>query len=371
LYFLYDRFNKKIQREIMEQAAQFESSLIEGIKSIKSIKHFGLESFTVSKIKERLNKLNSSLFKAGKRGITIFNLGETSSRILSLAVLWLGGSFVLSSSFSIGDLVSFYTITALFSGPLSSLIGLNITIREGYTAAERLFEIMDLESEKYNEGIIKSIENSETLRIENISFCYKGRDPLFSGFCMELNSGKITALSGESGCGKSTIASLILRMQTPDSGIISLDGININHINLEYWRQWVTIVPQNLDLFAGTLIENIAPGENDPDYEFILQICSDLNLLPFIESLPSGFETQIGEGGSALSRGQQQRIAIARALYRKSKILILDEATSSVDNTSEELIEKAVNKAKEMGKMVLMISHRERNINIADRVISI
>ncbi len=142
----------------------------------------------------------------------------------------------------------------MFSGPLSALIGLNITIREGFTAAERLFEIMDLEGEMYNTGIIKSIESSETLTVENLSFCYKGREPLFKGFCMKLCSGKITALSGESGCGKSTIASLILRMQSPDSGVISLDGININHINLEYWRQWVTIVPQNLDLFAGTLI---------------------------------------------------------------------------------------------------------------------
>ncbi len=114
LYFLYDRFNKKIKREIMEQAAQFESSLIEGIKSIKSIKHFGIETFTVSRIKEKLNKLNSSLLKAGKRGIIIFNLGETSSRFLSLAVLWFGGYFVLSSTFSIGDLVSFILLQQCF-----------------------------------------------------------------------------------------------------------------------------------------------------------------------------------------------------------------------------------------------------------------
>ncbi|MEN6618953.1 MAG: peptidase domain-containing ABC transporter [Rikenellaceae bacterium] len=371
IYYTYDRFNRRVQREIMEEAAQFESSLIEGLKSVKSIKHFGLESFTVSKIKEKLCKLNDSLYKAGNRGIAVFNLGESSSRILSLMVLWVGGSFVLSSSITTGELFSFYTITALFSSPLTTLIGMNVTIREGITAADRLFEIMDLDVEKYCDGVVMPIESSVSLKIENLSFCYPGREPLFNKFNMELVSGEITALTGESGSGKSTIASLILRMQKPDNGVITLDGVNINHINLELWRQWVTIVPQNLDLFGGTLIENIAPGEADPDYEFIIDLCREFSLLGFIEKLPSGFETQIGEGGSSLSRGQQQRIAIARALYRKSKILILDEATSSLDSSSAELIEKVVIKAKESGTMILMISHRENNMIIADRQIRI
>lgn len=371
IYYIYDRFNKRVQREIMEEAAQFESSLIEGIKSVKSIKHFGIEGFTINKIKERLYKLNNSLYKAGKWGIAISNLGESNSRILSLLVLWIGGSFVLSSSITTGELFFFYTITALFTSPLTTLIGLNVTIREGFTAADRLFEIMDLEGEKYCDGVVISIENAQSLKIENLSFSYPGREPLFTGLNMELNSGEITALTGESGSGKSTIASLILRMQNPANSAITLDGVNINHINLELWRQWVTIVPQNLDLFGGTLIENIAPGEADPDYEYIIDLCRELSLLSFIEKLPQGFETQIGEGGSSLSRGQQQRIAIARALYRRAKILILDEATSSLDSSSEELIERAVIKAKEGGTMILMISHREKNIKIADKVISI
>lgn len=371
IYCIYDKVNRRIHREIMEEAAQFESSVIEGIKCIKSVKHFCLEGFTLAKIKERLFKLNNSLFGAGRWGIAISNVAESNSRILSLVILWVGGSFVLSSFLTTGELFSFYTITSLFSAPLITLIGLNVSIREGLIAADRLFEIMDLEPEKYGEGVVSQIENCKSLKIENLSFCYPGREAVLCGFNMELSSGEITALTGESGSGKSTIASLILRMREPDNGTMTLDGVNIRHINLELWRQWVTVVPQNLDLFGGTLIENIAPGEPDPDYEYIIDLCRDLDLLSFVEKLPNGFETQIGEGGSALSRGQQQRIAIARALYRKAKIIILDEATSSLDSRSEELIEQAVIKAKMGGCMILMISHREKNINIADRVISI
>ncbi|OFY41701.1 MAG: hypothetical protein A2X18_10255 [Bacteroidetes bacterium GWF2_40_14] len=371
LYYTYDRFNRRMQRKIMEDASQFESSMIEGLRAVRSIKQFGMESIVVSRIKDKLSRLNESLNSAGKTGIAVSVTGESISRLLSLMVLWVGGSFVLSSSLSTGELFSFYTITALFSAPLTSLAGLNVSIREGLTAAERLFEIMDLEIERSFEGVVLSPESSISLKIENLSFCYPGREPLLEEFNMELTSGMITSLSGESGCGKSTIASLILRMQMPVKGIISLDGININHINLELWRQWVTIVPQNLDLFGGTLIDNIAPGESDPDYEYIIGLCDELGLLDFIQKLPLGFESHIGESGSSLSRGQQQKIAIARALYRKPKILILDEATSSLDSSSEELICNAVLKAKESGTMILMITHNENSINNADRQIRI
>ncbi len=371
LFFTYDRFNRRMQRKIMEEASQFESSMIDGLRSVRSIKQFGLESIIVSRIKERLFRLNNSLYNAGKTGITVSGTGESISRILSLAVLWIGGSFVLCSSLSTGELFSFFTITALFSSPLTSLAGLNVSIREGLTAAERLFEIMDLDTEKSFEGVVISPESSTSLKIDNLSFSYQGREPLFEGFNMELRSGEITYMMGESGCGKSTIASLILRIQKPVNGIITLDGVNINHFNLELWRQWVTIVPQNLDLLGGTLLENIAPGESCPDYEYIIELCGELGILDFIQKLPLGFESSIGECGSSLSRGQQQKIAIARALYRKPKILILDEATSSLDGTSAELIRNAVVKAKNNGTMILMITHNETNISCSDRQIRI
>ncbi len=371
LYCTYDKFNRKMQRKIMEESAQFESSMIEGLRWVRSVKHFGLESITVCRIKERLFRLNDLLYNAGKTGITVSGTGESLSRILSLLVLWTGGSFVLASSISTGELFSFFTITAMLSSPLTSLAGLNVSIREGITAAERLFEIMDLDIEKSFEGVVISPESSNSLKVENLCFSYPGREPLLEGFNLELKSGEITSLMGESGCGKSTIASLLLRIQKPVSGVITLDGMNVNHINLELWRQWVTIVPQNLDLSGGTLIDNIAPGESDPDYKYIIDLCGELGLLDFIQKLPLGFESHIGESGASLSRGQQQKIAVARALYRKPKILILDEATSSLDRISEDLILNAVLKAKKNGTMVLLITHNEACNKYTDRQIRI
>jgi ATP-binding cassette subfamily B protein len=153
--------------------------------------------------------------------------------------------------------------------------------------------------------------------------------------------------------------------------MITADGVNISHINLRSWRGLIAVVPQSPGLFDGTITENIAPGEEEPDLGRIVEICSDLGILGFLQSMPMGFESRAGEGGSSLSRGQQQRIAVARALYRESSILVLDEATSSLDGESEALIEKAVIREKSRGKIVILISHKERNRTIADRIYSI
>jgi len=371
LYWIYDRINRTMRRRIMEEGAQFESSLIEGVKSARSVKYFGIEKHTIEKIRGRLSILNDSLLKAGSWGITLSGVTDVSSRLLSLATLWVGGLFILSQTLTLGELLSFYTLTALFSSPLTSLIGLNASLREGYAASERLFEVMELEGEQYHDGVLPEISSTKELRLEHISFGYTGRESLLKDLSMTLESGKINALCGKSGSGKSTIASLIMRILQVENGIITIDGININHINLVLWREWVTIVPQNPELFAGTLTENIAPGEGDPDFELIMDLCRELGLLEFIGTLPMGFETRLGEGGSSLSRGQQQRIAIVRALYRRPRILILDEATSSLDNLSTELIEKSIVKERNQGTIILLITHNDENLKIADKVVTI
>ena len=182
-----------------------------------------------------------------------------------------------------------------------------------------------------------------------------------------MKRGEITSLKGESGSGKSTVAALVLRMHQPQLGSIKADGININHINLSHWRSSVSIVPQNPELYDATILDNIAPGEEDPDIERVLKLCDELNISEFIENLPLGFETRVGENGSRLSRGQQQRVAMARALYRNCGILILDEATSSLDKESEDIIINAVIREKEKGRIILMISHSEISSKISDK----
>ena len=273
----------------------------------------------------------------------------------------------MAGELTLGELISFFTIISLFSAPLSELIGVNSLLREGVVAAERLFEIMELDAEPLSGGITPDLSSAESIRLEGVSFSYPGRTTIFKELNIELRRGEITALNGESGSGKSTIAALILRMYQPHTGTIKADGININHINLSHWRSSVSVVPQNPELFDATIMENIAPGEADPDIERILKLCDELNISEFIVNLPLGFETRTGENGSRLSRGQQQRIAMARALYRNCGILILDEATSSLDKESEELIIGAVLREKEKGRIILMISHSDICSKISDR----
>lgn len=367
IYIIYDTYNKQVHRKIMEQGSRFESSLIELVRSQKALKYFSNEEFAAGRTIGKLSELCDTFFKSGRFGTGAGGAAEFVSRVLTVLILWLGGRSMMAGEITLGELVSFFTIISLFSAPLSELIGINSVIREGMVAADRLFEIMELDPEPLCEGITPDLSAPECLSLSGIRFSYPDRPTLFTEMNMELKRGEITTLSGESGSGKSTVVSLILRMHKAQNGTIMLNDININHINLRHWRSSVSVVPQNPELYDATILENIAPGEEDPDIERILRLCEELNILDFIALLPSGFETKTGENGSQLSRGQQQRIAMARALYRNNGILILDEATSSLDKESEEIIINAVLKEKEKGRIVLIISHGERAGSIADK----
>jgi len=367
IYKIYDIYNKKVYRKIMEQGAIFENTLIETIRTQKALKYFGNENFASGRTNARLTELCDTLFKSGRFGTGAGGAAEFVSRVLTVLILWFGGRFLMAGELTLGELISFFTIISLFSAPLSELIGVNAILREGVVAAERLFEIMELDAEPLSGGITPDLSSAGAIRLEGVTFSYPGRTTIFKELNIELRRGEITALNGESGSGKSTIAALILRMYQPQAGTIKADGININHINLTHWRSSVSVVPQNPELFDATIIENIAPGEADPDIERILKLCDELNISEFVVSLPLGFETRTGENGSRLSRGQQQRIAMARALYRNCGILILDEATSSLDKESEELIISAVLREKEKGRIILMISHSDISSKISDR----
>jgi ATP-binding cassette subfamily B protein len=371
VYLFYDRYNRIARRDILEECAKFENILVESIKSYRSVKYFGLEKYITEKICSRLVKMNLRIFVAGSRGIFLSGLGEYSSLLLTVNTLCAGSFFVLSGGLTAGELISFYTITSLFSAPLSSLVKLNSSLRDGSGAAARLFEILDLETEHYESGVIPDTEKETSIKLENVFFRYPGRDELLKNVCFEIRSGEITALCGESGCGKSTIASLILRSETITGGKILLDGTNIYDINLKIWRKLVSFVPQEPELFSGSITDNIAAGDNCPDLSAVTELCDKLGLFSFINLLPSGLESRTGEGGTTLSRGQQQKIAIARALYRKPKILVLDEATSSLDTMSGKIIERVLLEYKEAGLAILMISHNKEELAIADKLVTI
>jgi ATP-binding cassette subfamily B protein len=186
---------------------------------------------------------------------------------------------------------------------------------------------------------------------------------------LEILKGTVTAIVGESGSGKSTLMALLQKSYPLHSGQISIGEHNLKYITPDSLRRIISIVPQKIDLFAGNVVENIAVGDYQPDLRKILALCSDLGILDFIEKLPGGLNTWLGENGVTLSGGQKQRIAIARALYRDPEILILDEATSSLDSASESYIRKIVDRLRDQNKTVIMITHRLSSVLQADKIV--
>lgn len=368
-YLITNRLNRKRERKLMEHAAELESQLVESLNSIKTIKQFGIEDFANLKTENRFITLLKTIFKSGINSIFSGTSSEFLSRIFTIILLWVGAGFVIDHSITPGELLGFYAIIGYFTGPAASLIGMNKTIQNALIAADRLFEIMDLEREQNENKIELKKEQIGDIRFENISFSYGTRVDVFDSFSLQLRKGEITAIIGESGSGKTTLAVLLQKLYKLNKGSIFIGDTNIDYYDAESLRKMISSVPQQLELFAGNVVENIALGELAPDMERILAICKSLGLMDFIEQLPAGFTTYLGENGAQLSGGQKQRLAIARALYHDPEILILDEATSSLDSQSESYVQTTIQNLKEQGKTILVIAHRLSTVINADQLV--
>lgn len=252
--------------------------------------------------------------------------------------------------------------------PVASLIGMNKTWQDARIAADRLFEIMDMEQEPNENRIALDPDMIGNIVFKDVHFRYGTRATVFEGLDLNIPKGKITAIVGESGSGKTTLLSLMQNIYPLQSGFIFIGDYDIKYITNESLRTVVGVVPQDVHLFAGNVIDNIAVGHLEPDMKRVMKICRELEITDFIERLPNGFNTFLGENGTNLSGGQRQRIAIARALYRKPEILILDEATSSLDSESEQHVQNAIALLRTQEKTIIVIAHRLSTIMNADKI---
>jgi len=368
VYLITNYLNKKTQRKLMENAADLESQLVESLNSVSTIKQFGLEGFANIKTETRFVQLLKTVYRSGLNSVFSANASQFTTRIFTIILLWVGAGFVLQGSITPGELLSFYAIIGYFTGPVSELVGMNKTIQDAMIAADRLFEIMDLDKEEDGQKVELKPEMIGDIRFQDVHFRYGSRVDVFEGLYLEIPKGKVTAFVGESGSGKTTLVNILQRMYPIESGRVSIGELNLAHIDTQSLRNSISVVPQKIDLFSGNVIDNIAVGEFDPDMEKILTICKKLGILSFIEDLPNGFETHLGENGATLSGGQKQRIAIARALYKEPEILILDEATSSLDSASEQYVQDTVNYLREQDKTVILIAHRLSTVFMADKI---
>jgi ATP-binding cassette, subfamily C, bacteriocin exporter len=368
-YLVVNKLNKKYQRRLMEDGAELESQLVESLNSMGTIKRFGLEEFANIKTETRFVKLLKTIFTSARNSVWSGTSSELVSRLFTIILLWAGSGFVLDKELTPGELLSFYALIGYFTGPASSLIGANRTIQDALIAADRLFEILDLEREATENKIDLTKEMMGNITFNDVAFRYGSRVQVFENLNLTIPKGKITAVVGESGSGKSTLLSLLQNIYPLQKGSIYIGDYDIKHISNHSIRQMVSVVPQKIDLFAGNVIENIAVGEYEPDMQRIVGICQLLGINDFIEKLPNGFHTYLGENGATLSGGQKQRIAIARAIYRKPEIIILDEATSSLDSLSEKAVQQTIQKLREAGKTIIIIAHRLSTIMNADKIV--
>jgi ATP-binding cassette subfamily B protein len=368
IYLITNKLNKKYERKLMENSAELESQLVESLNSVKTIKQFGIEDFANIKTENRFIRLLDSVYQSSINTFFTGNSSEFVSRIFTIIILWIGSYLVIDSTITPGELLSFYALIGYLTGPVSSLIGMNKTIQNALIAADRLFEIMDLEQESSGHKMELKKECLGDISFEHISFSYGTRGEVFSDFSFTIPRGKLTAIIGESGSGKTTLASLLQKLYPMKSGKIIIGGRDIDFFTNESLRQTVSSVPQQLSLFSGSIVENIAVGEFTPDMERVIAVTEALGLMPFIEKLPEGFHTKIGENGASLSGGEKQRLAIARALYRDPEILIFDEATSSLDSESEQYVKDTILNLKNQGKTIIIIAHRLSTVIDADKI---
>lgn len=368
VYLITNKINKKTQRKVMEDAADLESQLVESLNSISTIKQFGLEDFANMKTETRFIRLLKSIYQSGLNSVFSGHASQFISRVFTILLLWIGGYYVLQQSITPGELLSFYAVIGYFTTPVGQLVGMNRTIQDAMIAADRLFEIMDLEKEKSGDRIELDAKMIGNIVFENVHFRYGSRVTVFEDLSLTIRNGEITAFVGESGSGKTTLINILQKLYPLQSGKVFIGDVNLEYIEIGSLRNAISVVPQRIDLFAGNIIENIAIGEYEPDFKRIVEICRNLGTLDFIESLPNGFETYLGENGVNLSGGQQQQVAIARALYTDPEILILDEATSSLDSVSERFVQRTLEFLKRRKKTIILIAHRLSTVTVADRI---
>lgn len=368
-YWITNRINRRRERELMECSADLESQLVESINAARTIKQLCLEDSANRKTEHRFMRVLDATYRSGLNSVFAGTTAEVIGKVFTVLLLWGGTHLVIAGTISPGELLGFYALVGYFNGPARSLIGLNKRVQHALIAADRLFEIIDLAPEEHPEAAISFTKDTlGDIEFKNVCFGYGAGRSVFQHLSFTLPAGQVTGIVGESGSGKSTVAALLQKLYPLEGGKISIGDLDLNYFETGSLRGRIGVVPQQVDLFAGTLFDNIVLDQR-PDLERVVTICRSLEMLSFIENLPQGFQTFIGEKGANLSGGQRQRIALARALYHEPDILILDEATAALDSISEAAVQRVVRQLRSEGKTIVIIAHRLSTVVESDQIL--
>lgn len=371
---VFGKFIRKFSKDVQAQVADSNTIVEETLQGIQSVKAFTNEHLEIARYKTKTIEIANLGMKSGK-----YRGAFSSFIILGLfgaisAVVWQGSRFMTAGELDSGDLFSFVIYSVFVGGNIGGMASVFANIQKFIGATEDLFEIFDEKEEDITE--IKEIEERFLLKgcisLKNLNFTYPSRpeEPVLKNINLEIETNKLIALVGSSGAGKSTLASLLLLLHYPNKGELFFDGRDCHDFPLSVLRNQIALVPQDIFLFGGTIRENIAYGKPSATEEEILEAAQKANAMEFINRFPEKLDTLVGERGTQLSGGQRQRIAIARAVLKNPRVLILDEATSSLDSESEKWVQDALEKLM-VGRTSIVIAHRLSTIRKADNIVVI
>lgn len=378
----FQRLSRPAQREVQQRVAELTAQAEEGVSGINVIKAFAREEHQIRRFRKAVERLFHQNIYATKLQAGFQPLLGFIPQIGTALVLLVGGRQVIAGNLSLGEFTAFYTYLLMLVSPVRTL-GMALAMSQRAIAAgDRFFEVLDREPELTSPGDAPPLpEGPGQIEFENVSFRYRslrhgapiaqadkdGRLVL-DGVSLSIAPGSTVALTGPSGSGKTTLAALIARLYDPDSGRIKIDGADLREVQLESLRRSVAHAGGDSFLFSATVAENIAYAQPDVDPEAIVTAARRAQAHDFIEELPQGYETMVGERGLTLSGGQRQRIAIARALVADPRILILDDATASVDASTEAALRAAIREVM-AGRTTIIIAHRQSTLALADEIL--
>lgn len=366
LIFIFKGPYKKINLKQMEAHASLNSTIIESLKGVDTIKYHAAEEKTMEKLEKEYIKNLKIAFQEGVLSNVQGSISSVVSNIGNLVLMFIGATMVINGETTLGSLMAFTSLSGYFMGPIGRLIGLQLSIQEASISLKRISEIYEVEGEQNQDDEKIKIENIDgDITLENITFRYGSRQPVIKDLNITIPKGKKVALVGESGSGKTTVSKLLLRAFEAEEGKINISGYNIDELDIYSLRKSIAYVPQNVELFSGSIKDNVILGKENVSYEQIKSACEDAGCSSFIEKLPGKYNTFLEEAGGGLSGGEKQRLALARALIKDTSFLILDEATSNLDFISEAKIYNTLF-VKSKNKTMLIIAHRLSTIRNCD-----
>jgi len=368
--------NKKIGRRVkrnshmvQDETEEMSAHVQEKVGGYSVVQAFTHEEFERKRFRKEATKLLNFQLQSGMLSALNTTVTGYLTALAPIIVVWVGCQRVNSGVLTIGELVTFYAYLGSFYLPINRFAELNVVFSTSMAALERVFHVMDQTPDiQDTPNAVECTDIMGEIMLKNISFSYEDNEQIIKNMSLSIRAGERIALVGASGSGKSTLVSLIPRFYDIGGGSVCLDGRDIREYKVQSLRQQVGIVPQETILFSGSIRENILYGNPKATDEDIIAAAKAANAYDFIEDMPEGFDTVLGERGAKLSGGQKQRIAIARVFIKNPKILILDEATSALDSQSEKLIQEALDRLM-IGRTTILIAHRLSTVVNADEIV--